>query len=260
MKESKTPSTSLCRHTSDAIYVRERDLCRDLIGKVTFTEMIFLDILGSKPTAVETAVLDAVLVTLMEHGLAPSAIATRLTYSSAPESLQGAVAAGLLGAGSVLLGTLETSALLLDQIVADPLGFEVAAQREAQGYKERREPVPGFGHPHHKPDDPRTVRLFVLADELQLPGQYIAACRALSQAVDRAFGKHIVLNASAAIAAMLREIDVPTGIIRGFAVICRAAGLVAHVREEQLGATAWAMTRAAADAIPYVAAAPPSSE
>jgi len=250
-KQKRAPSTALCTHDHESIYVRDKNLCKDLIGKVNLTQMIFFDILGRMPSFEEEAVINAMMVTLMEHGLAPSAIATRLVYSSAPEALQGAVAAGLLGAGSMMLGTLEQSAELLEKIVTDPSGIEIAAKREAQWYRDNRVPLPGFGHPDHKPDDPRTVRLFELAGELKLPGDYVRALKALSQAVDLVYGKHITVNASASMGALLCEIDIPKKLMRGFAVICRSAGLVAHVYEEMNNPIAWTMSDAAEDAIPY---------
>ena len=251
MSKKIPPKTALCTYDEESIYIRDKNLCSELIGKVTFTQMLFFDILGRLPSKTEERVIDAMLVTLMEHGLAPSAIVTRLIYSSSPEALHGAVAAGLLGAGSVMLGTLGSSARLLDKIVHDPDGPDVAIEREVNWHKENKVPVPGFGHPHHKPDDPRTIRLFAIAKDLGLPGNYVTACRNLGVAVDRIYGKHLTINASAAMAALLREIDVPVELMQGFAVICRAAGLVAHVYEEMSDPAAWVMTKAASQAVPY---------
>lgn len=246
-----SPVTSLCSHDTSSIHIRGKSLCEELIGKVSFTEMAFLNIFGRMPSEVETTVLDAMMVTLMEHGLAPSAIATRLTYSSSPEAIQGAVAAGLLGAGSVMLGTLGKSAILLQKIVSDSEGIEAAALREARWHKENCVPVPGFGHPYHKPDDPRSIRLFALADELGLEGKYIAACRALGASVDEVYGKHLTINASAAMGALLSEINVPPELMQGFAIISRSAGLVAHIAEEMIDPAAWTMMIAADKSVPY---------
>ncbi len=252
MSETRRIYTELCHSTVDRITVRGVDLCSELIGKVSFTEMMFFDILGRRPTLAETRIVDAVLVTLMEHGLAPSAIAARLTYSGAPEALQGAVAAGLLGGGSALLGTLESSARLLNKLVVDPAGVEAAARREAESCRATATAVPGFGHPYHKPDDPRTATLFRLARSLGVPGKHIEACEILSSAVDAAFGKHLVINASAACGALLCEIGVPVDIARGFALVSRSAGLVAHVYEESKRPIIWSTLKAVGDAVPYV--------
>lgn len=251
MSNKPQPTTALCTHDSRSIHVRGKNLCEELIGKVSFTEMLFLDVFGRLPDSTETRILDAMMVTLMEHGLAPSAIATRLTYSSSPEAIQGAIAAGLLGAGSMMLGTLGKSAELLQKIVADEEGVETAALREATWHRENRVPVPGFGHPHHKPDDPRTVKLFELAEELGLGGKYIYACKTLGECVDEVYGKHLTINASAGMGALLSEINIPPALMQGFAIVCRAGGLVAHVAEEMKNPAAWTMMAAADHAIPY---------
>lgn len=227
------PTTSIATHTNDDIYIRDKSLCSELIGKLTFTEMIVFQMLGRVPTAAETAMIDACFVTLMEHGLTPSALATRLIYSSAPEAMQAGVAAGLMGVGSVFVGTMEGNAQLLLEIVNDPAGIEAAATRIAEEHRAARKPLPGFGHHLHKPDDPRPIRLFQLAEEHGQSGTYIAALKALGAAIDRVYGKHITINATGAIAAVLMDCGVPAEILRGFALITRCAGLVGHVREEQ---------------------------
>jgi len=248
---SRAPSTALCYSTEDEILIHDTDLCRDLIGKVNLTQMLFFDIFGRMPTEIESKVLDAMMVTLMEHGMTPASISARLTYSSAPEALQGAVAAGLLSAGSVLLGTMERCATLLERIVKDPAGIETAARREADEHVARGDFIPGFGHPFHHPDDPRTTRLFALAAQWGLPGRHVAAAQALSKAVDAVNGKHLTMNASTALGALACEIALPLQIVRGFAVICRCAGLVAHVYEEQRDPAARTMWDAALAAVPY---------
>lgn len=253
MTSRTEPYTELCKSTTDRILVRGVDLCADLIGKVTFTDMMFFDIFGRRPTSVESQIIDVVLITLMEHGLTPSAIAARMTYGGAPEAMQGAVAAGLLGGGNVLLGTLENCARLLNQIVSDTAGVESAAAKVAIDHKNAGIPVTGFGHPYHKPDDPRTVKLFALARSLGVPGKHINACEVLSREVDKAYGKHLTVNASAACGALMCEINVPVEIMRGFALVTRAAGLIAHIYEEIRRPTMWPVTKAANEAVPYKA-------
>lgn len=231
LPESQT--TSLATSTAEDVFIRDQSLCHELIGKLSFTEMAFFLILGHKPTEAQHGVVDACLVTLMEHGLTPSAIATRLTYTSAPEAMQAAVAAGLMGVGSLFAGTMEGCALLLDRIVAAGVDAESEAERIAREHREARQPVPGFGHSLHKPDDPRALRLLELVEEHQLTGDHTRALLALSRAVDQAHAKHITINATGAIAAALGDCGVPSRIMRGFALIARCAGLVAHVHEEQ---------------------------
>ena len=144
--QKAAPTTSIAMHTNEDIYIRDKSLCRELIGKLSFTEMIVFQMLGRMPSAGETAMIDACLVTLMEHGLTPSALATRLIYSGAPEAMQAGVAAGLMGVGSVFVGTMEGNAELLLEITADPAGIEAAAKRIAQEHRAARKPLPGFGH------------------------------------------------------------------------------------------------------------------
>ena len=233
MKKYKKPTTSISTSTSEAIYVRGKNLVDELVGHVTFTEMMLLSIMKRMPTKQETAIVDAVLVILMEHGMTPSALAARMTYASSPEALQGAVAAGVLGVGSNFVGTMEGAAKLLQELVDDPEGIEAAARQAAMTYKQEKKPLPGFGHPLHKPDDPRTPRLLAVAEAQNVPGTYIGALRSLSAAVDQVFQKHITINVTGGIAAVLLEIGIPWNIMRGFAVISRAAGVVGHIREEQ---------------------------
>jgi citrate synthase len=247
---SPTPTTSIATHAADDVFVRGRSLCRELIGKVTFTEMTYLHITGRVPTPAQTAMVDACLVTLMEHGLTPSAIATRLVYSSAPEALQSAVAAGLLAVGSAFVGTVEGCAALLEQVLGAP-DAATEAQRVAEEHRAAKRPVPGFGHPEHKPDDPRSIVLLDLAAAQGVAGRHVTALRALAAAVDGVYGKHITINATGAIAAILGDCGLPAEILRGFAVLARCAGLVGHAHEEQHRPAMRAIWEASERAVPY---------
>ncbi|HVV88024.1 MAG TPA: citryl-CoA lyase [Kofleriaceae bacterium] len=250
-----TATTELCHATADEIVVRGKSLPRELIGRRTFTELIHLALTGREPTAAQTAVLDACLVTLMEHGLTPSAIATRLVYGSAPEAMQGAVAAGLLAVGSVFVGTTEGCAALLARVVRSPdsaaEAAAIVAEARAAGAR-----LPGFGHPVHRPVDPRTVALLALAREVGGHGAHCEALAALSAAVDAAAGKPVPVNATGAVAALLCDAGLPPAILRGIALISRCAGLVAHVREEQETPAMRALWEAGEAAVPYQPGAP----
>lgn len=227
------PVTSLCSHTLTSVHYRDTDLVEDLMGKKSFTEVMLMQILGRRPRGVDLRIADVVLIVLMEHGLTPSAIATRLVYMSAPENLQGAVCAGLLAVGSSFVGTMENCALLLERITA-AASPDAEALAIARHYKSLKSPVPGFGHHLHKPVDPRASKLLQMGRaEAELAGNKIRALESLSRAVDAVAGRAITINATGAVAALLGEIGVPTAVMRGFAVISRAAGLVAHIAEEQ---------------------------
>ena len=249
MADPKRPVTRLCRYDDKQMFIREHDVA-DLMGKVGFTDVMILDILGRFPTPAERTIVDAVLVGLIEHGMSPSAIAARMAIMSAPESLQGAVCAGLQSVGSVLVGSLENCAALLAEIIAAD-DVDAASRGAAERHKAERRPIPGFGHPHFRPDDPRTVRLFALVDELNLPGRHKRAAESLSRAVDAVYGKHLTMNSSMGMAVALSEIGFPPAIMRGLAVICRAAGLVAHIYEEMNDPAGWTVMRAAGEAVPY---------
>jgi len=238
-QKSTPPTTSLARHTNDALYYRDKNVCDDLMGQTSFTHVMFYHILGRPSRPCDIAILDAVLIALMEHGLTPSAISTRLTYHSAPEALQGAVAAGILNVGSQFIGTMENAAKLLHLVMNDPAGIEIAARREITAIRQARAMLPGFGHHLHRPDDPRSPKLFEIALGFEdISGNAIAALKTISGSVDEIYGRHLTINATGAIAAILMEIDVPVEIMRDFAVISRSAGLVAHINEERQKPTA----------------------
>lgn len=227
------PATKLCRYTEQAVYYGEDNLVADLLGRASFVDVFMKQTFGKVPSAAERQIVEAVLVTLMEHGMTPSAIASRMIYASSPENLQAGVAAGLLAVASQFVGTMEPAAALLDRIVAAGEGEAAEAKRIAGEFRASRRAVPGFGHHLHRPDDPRAIRLLGLARELGTYGQRCAALALLATEVDEAAGRHITINATGAIAAILGDIGIPAALMRGFAVLSRAAGLIAHIAEEQ---------------------------
>lgn len=244
------PTTSLCRSTPDDIFIRDRSLPHELLGNTTFTEMIYFHLTGRDATPGQAALLDACLVAIMDHGITPTVMSTRLAYTSAPEAMQGAVASGLLGVGSLLVGTMEGCAELLARVVAAEDGVQeagVIAREHVVGGRR----VPGFGHPLHHPVDPRTVRLMELAREHELFGAHCEALQQLSAAVDAAVGRPLTVNATAAFAAVLRDADLPANILRGLALISRCAGLVGHIHEEQADPSLKALWAAGERAIPH---------
>ncbi len=231
--DREAPYTALCRHSNEAIWYRDKNLVDDLLGKQTFTEVAIRHILGRTLSEAHMTMVDAVLVVLIEHGMTPSAISARLTYMSAPESFQAGVAAGLLGVGSAFIGTMENCAGLLAD-VADDEDPRAAARRVVARLMAEKAIFPGFGHHLHKPDDPRAIALLALAEAKGVAGKYVQALRLLSEELDVARnGRHLTINATGAVAAILSEVGVPIRAMRGFAVLSRAAGLVAHLVEEQ---------------------------
>ncbi len=252
MYKKSNPVTHLCHSDVDNIWIRGRNLCDDLIGKLTFTDMIVFHFLGKEPTSLQRAAVDAVLVCIMEHGMTPSAVASRITYLGAPESLQGAVAAGLLGAGSRFVGTADEAAALLARIVAKPKAERAAeAAVIAREHVSAKKFLPGYGHPIHVNGDPRVKRLAEVATAAGAKGEYIEAMVLLGDAIKVASGKNIVINVNAAIAALLLEAGLPPAIARGFNLIARCAGLVGHLLEELEEPAGYHIWKMAEEGIPY---------
>ena len=217
--------TSVGTADADSITVMGRDLSSELMGKVSFTELAFLLVQRRMPSPEETRVLDAVLVSLADHGLTPTVLAARLTHTGAPESLQGAVAAGLLGAGSVFLGVVEDTVQFLDAIGED---VEGAVAREIEAGRR----IPGLGHPVHKLEDPRTPRIYEIAEETGLAGTYLARLREVSEAHARHTGRRLPVNGAGVAGAALADLGFPPALLRGFALLARTAGLLGHLAEE----------------------------
>jgi citrate synthase len=242
------PVQTMGHSDHERIVVRGKDLCEELIGKIDFGAMTFLEIVGRLPSDEEAQIVNAVLVTLCEHGLTPSSLAARLTHLGTPESLQGAVAAGVLGAGSTFLGAIEECAKVLQELAED--GAEGRSERVrayVEGVRERRGRIPGIGHPIHKPDDPRTKALFDLADRLGFPGPHRATATELRTAAEAAYDRVLPVNADGAIAAVLSDVGFPWQVCRGFAVIARSAGLVGHAWDEMqrpIGRHLWSESEA----------------
>jgi citrate synthase len=240
MAQNHTPLRSdLAWSTPDRIVVRGKDLANELLGKINLGDMAFLELTGRLPTAQESIVFNAILVTLVEHGVTPSALAARLTYAGAPESLQAAVAAGLCGLGTVFVGTMEGAAKMLYAALPrersaslDGARLDRLAREIVDDHRARRAAIPGLGHPIHKPVDPRTLRLFVLAKENGLAGNYVALMQRIGAEAERALGRNLPINATGAIGAISCELGFSDRIVRGFGVMARAVGLVAHLLEE----------------------------
>ena len=250
-KKTRQASTAICHYDATRIFVRDVNLCDDLIGQVGLTDYMCLLILGHRPSDSERAIIEAAMIALAEHGLTPSVIAARETYMGAPESFQGAVAAGILGVGDQFVGTVELVAPLLVEIAAYSDGINAGAAMVVARHRTGKIQVPGFGQPHHKPDDPRSPALFAVGERYGIVGGHVTALKALGRAVDAALGRHMTINAPAAIAGLFLDIGIPVRIMRGLIVISRCIGLVAHLGEEQMNPSGRAMWEAAAHAVEY---------
>jgi citrate synthase len=227
--------TVIAAASSDRVMVRGRDLARDLMGAMTFTEYAFLLAAGRAPTEDQRFFLDLSLVALAEHGLTPSVQAARMTLDADPAALQGAIAAGVLGCGTVILGAADLCRKLIEDVLAraDACGsLEVAALAVAREHRTERQALPGYGHPLHKPVDPRAERMIALARERGAAGRSIEAALALTRAAAEVWGKPLPMNVSMTIAATLNDVGVPPGLIRAVPILARTAGLIAHCIEE----------------------------
>ena len=243
-------TTSIATSDETSITVLGEDLVEDLIGKVGFTEMIYLLFTGRRPDAAGIRLLDACLVTLAEHGFTPGAIAARLIADAVPDQMQSAVAGGLLTVGGVYAGTMEGCAQMLATAVAAE-DRDTHIQTVVADHVARRAPLHGFGHARHKPEDPRGSALLTLAAEAGKAGKYVDALYAFSAEFDRKRGRHTTINATGAIAAILLEIGIDADVSRGVALVSRAAGLVGHVLEEKRTRSARVMADAVRKSVPY---------
>jgi len=235
--------SSIAQAHPDRVEVRGRDLTGDLMGRLSFTEYFHLLLTGAEPSDEQRFFLDLLLVAIAEHGMMPTNVAARMTLAADPESLQGAVAAGILGAGPVVLGTAEECARLL---ASGGDAAEIARGIRAAGGK-----VPGFGHPVHTPVDPRAERILELADERGVSGAHVALARALRDAVVAEWGKPLTMNVSLPIAAVLLDLGFPASAAKAVPILARTASLLAHLAEERERPLGFLLAKAAEDAVEY---------
>ena len=244
----------ICRAYPDGVEVRGRDLCGDLMGRLSFTEYFHLLLTGDEPTEEQRFFLDLLLISIAEHGMMPTNVAARMTLAADPGSLQGAVAAGILGCGPVILGTSEACARLLveaqERVLAggEPAAVagELARALRASGGK-----APGFGHPVHRPLDPRAERILELADARGVSGPHVLLARHFRDAVATAWNKPLTMNVSMPIAAVLLDLGFPAAAAKAVPLLARTAGLLAHLAEEQQHPLGFLMAGKAEEAIAY---------
>jgi citrate synthase len=234
-------ATSIGASDPDRITVLGHDLAAELMGKVGFGELALWLVTQRRPAPSAVRVFEAVLVALADHGFTPTAIAARLTYLSAPDSVQGAIAAGLLGGGSRFLGVTEDAGRYLAGVLAtagDPLpsddaGWDALALTAVHRTRDQRKFVPGLGHPVHKVTDPRTPVLIQIAEEEGLRGPHLRLFEAIGRVHPQVLGRTLPLNGAGTCGAALADLGLPPDLLRGFALLARTAGLLGHIAEEQ---------------------------
>jgi citrate synthase len=238
----------------DRVEVRGRDLCGDLMGRLSFTEYFHLLLTGCEPTDDQRFFLDLLLVAIAEHGMMPSNVAARVTLAADPGSLQGAVAAGILGAGPVVLGTSESCARLLEEAqkeVASGGAPATVAGDVARAIHAVEGRVPGFGHPVHRPLDPRAERILVLADSRDVSGSHVVLARALREAVAEVWGRPLTMNVAMPIAAVMLDLGFSADVVKAVPILARTAGLLAHLAEEQAEPLGFELAARAQEAVEY---------
>jgi citrate synthase len=248
------PISRISQAYPDRVEVRGRDLCGDLMGRLSFTEYFHLLLTGREPSERERFFLDLLLVAIAEHGMMPTNVAARMTLAADPASLHGAVAAGILGCGPVILGTSEACARLLDEAqeqVADGRGAEEVAAEIARGVRESGGKLPGFGHPVHRPLDPRAERILELADAEEVSGPHVGLARSFRDAAAQAWGRPLTMNVSMPIAAVMLDLGFPAAAVKGVPILARTAGLIAHLAEEQQNPVGFLMAAAAEHSVAY---------
>ncbi len=231
--------TSIGTSDESTITLLGHDLAGELLGEVGFGELAFWLVAMRRPTPAELRVFEAVLVALADHGFTPTAIAARLTLAGAPDALQGALAAGLLGGGSRFLGVTEDTARFL----ATALGLHPEPRDGAAAYDElareavvacraERRLVPGLGHPVHRTLDPRTPVIIRIAGEEGLLGPHLRLFEAVGRVHPAILGRTLPLNGAGVCGAALADLGLPPEMARGVALLARTAGLLGHLAEE----------------------------
>jgi citrate synthase len=245
--KSDRPVSRISQAYPDRVEVRGLDLTGDVMGRLTFTEYFHLLLTGREASDDERFFLDLLLVAIAEHGMMPTNVAARMTLAADPDALQGAVAAGILGAGSVVLGTSAECARLL----AEGVGSARDAGEHVREIRDAGAKIPGFGHPIHRPLDPRAERILELADERGVSGSHVAYARALREAVAEEWGKPLPMNVALPIAAVLLDLGYPASSVKAVPILARTAGLLAHLAEEQESPLGFLLAGKAEEAVEY---------
>ena len=247
-------TTHISQAYPDRIEVRGRDLTSELMGKLSFTEYFHLLLTGREPTDDQRYFLDLLLVAIAEHGMMPTNVAARMTLAADPGSLQGAVAAGILGAGTVILGAAEDCARMLESArleVEAGRPPDAVARAVARRYEEEGRRLPGFGHPLHRPVDPRAERILELANARGLEGPHLALARNLRDAVAETWERPLTLNVSLPIAAVMLDLGYGSAVVKAVPILARTASLLAHLAEEGERPVGFLMAARAEEAVEF---------
>lgn len=258
--KEQIPRTLISTADAEHIVVHGFDLCEQLVGRCTFTEYFWLLCTGELASESQRKITDAVLVAVAEHGFVPSVVASRMTLAAAPEAMQGAVAAGLLGCGSVILGSAQTAGEFLVDVLARAAALDgdldSAARNAVALCKAEQRTVPGYGHPLHKSGDPRGTRLIGLVREMWPSLPHVEAAEAVERAIPAVFGKPLLMNVSVVLPAVLLDAGFPLRGLKGIPLLARTAGLIGHLLEEMVQPSGFALSYQAAREAVYEGDAP----
>lgn len=243
--------TEMGAATPTTISVCGMDLAGEVMGHVSFPDLAFRMVAGRLPDERESVLFNAVLVSLADHGITPTVLAARLTYLGAPEALQGAVAAGLLGGGSVFLGVAEDAARFLGETLAtvpaahhdDETTLRTAAGDALARLGDEGRRTPGLGHPVHKETDPRVPRMYEIAEASDLLGPHLRLLRIVADVAAAQRGRRLPINGAGVAGAALADLGFDWRIIRGLALLARTAGVLGHLAEEMRSSMAMPLWR-----------------
>ncbi len=258
--KATVPRSAICTSNEDTIIVRGNDLANDLIGQVNFGDYFFLLLTGRKPDAATSQVLNATLVAIAEHGFVPSVQAARMTLAAAPDAMQGAVAAGILGSGSVILGASETAGKLYVEIdnAAKENGDDLRAAAKAvvSARRANKMAIAGYGHPEHKRRDPRVDALFNVSTKAGGGQRFVEIAKLVEEIIPEVIGKELKLNVSGAIPAVLLGVGFPVNALKGVPMLARTASLIAHLNEELSDPVGFALSYQATREFEYTGGQP----
>ena len=257
MKVAKDMIAHSAISTADehSITVRGKDLCTELIGEVDFTDYFYFLVTGQLPSSDQRFFVNAVLVAIAEHGVVGSIQAARMTLAAAPDAMQGAVAAGILGCGSVVLGSTEACGKFLSSLVSvateSARPFEDVARDRLKELYTTKSPVPGYGHPKHSSGDPRTERLLGLAASRKIVGNYLKMLLAVEKVIPEVYGRTLPINVSGAIPAVMLDVGFPVAALKGIPILARTASLIGHLYEETQRPIGFYLSRNGAELVAY---------
>lgn len=254
------PTTKISTSNANMIVIRGYDLAENLIGNVTFTDHVWLLVVGKLPSVAQRQILDAALVAIAEHGVVPSIATARMTLAAAPESIPGAVAAGMLGCGSVILGASDAAGRLFDEVLKRSAENEISVDNAARivlgEYRAARKLIAGYGHPVHKGVDPRAQKLMELSRRIGIAGRYVEIAYAVERAIPDVLGKTLSMNVSGAIPSVLLDAGYPLLALRGVPLLARTASLIGHLLEEQQHPIGFILADAGASLVRYEGRSP----